>query len=392
MGSQRSRLDQCHSIGDLRHLARARLPGPLFDYIDGAAESEITARRNSAAFDDHSLVPRCLVDVTSVTTRTQLLGQRIEWPLICSPTGASRFYHPDGELAVARAAARSGAFYGLSTMATTAMENIAGATSGPKLFQLYVFKDRDLTRELIQRCKRAGFHALCLTVDAAVRGKRERELRSGLGVPMRLSLSSIASFARYPRWLFAYARSGSLTMPNVAAPGDENTLLTQTQFIGEQLDASVTWKDVREIVDLWGGPFVLKGIMAVDDARQAIDAGVSALMISNHGGRQLDGAASPIEVLPEIATAVRDRLELILDGGVRRGVHILKALARGAKACAIGRPYLYGLAAGGERGVDKALEILSSELVRAMQLSGCADVNGIDANLIRLIERRDPRV
>lgn len=375
-------LEDCHSILDLRERARRRLPAPIFDFMDGGAESETTARRNISAFDDVQLLPRCLVDVTSVKTATRILGQDIEWPVFCSPTGVSRFFHPDGESAVARAAAKAGTLYGQSINSTARLEDVAVASAGPKLFQLYIFKDRSLVRELIGRCRKSGYHALCLAVDVPVVGKRERDLRTGFGMPIKLSAGLIASFARHPEWLLERTGPGRLSLPIVAERcGDR--LVTQTQYIAEQLDPSVTWKDVREIIELWGGPFALKGILCVEDAHRAVEVGASTIIVSNHGGRQLDGAASPIEVLPQIAQAVGDRIEVVLDGGVRRGVHVLKALALGAKACSIGRPYLYGLAAGGEAGVARALNILRSELLRTMQLAGCTDVRYVDATLVR---------
>lgn len=377
------RLDDCHNILDLRELARRRLPGPVFDYLDGAAETEITAHRNTAAFDEDKLIPKCLVDVSHIATSTRVLGQDIQWPVFCSPTGASRFFHPEGELAVARAAAKSGTLYGLSVASTCSLEEVAAASSGAKLFQLYVFKDRDVTRQLIERCRRAGYQALCLTVDTAVPGKRERDLRTGMGIPPRLSLDGIADFALHPGWLLGQVRRGAMSLPNIAHLTGSKSVTAHSRFFGEQLDSSVAWQDVREMIELWRGPFALKGVMAVDDARRAVDVGATAVIISNHGGRQLDGAAAPIEVLPEIARAVGDQVDVILDGGIRRGVHVLKALARGAKACSIGRPYLFGLAAGGEQGVTRVLDILRTELIRAMQLSGCTDTRNLDERIVR---------
>jgi L-lactate dehydrogenase (cytochrome) len=378
----RSALEKCLSIDDLRALAKRNLPAPLFDYLEGGAETEATARRNLEAFDDRRLVPHCLVDVTNVDTRTRLLGQAVDWPVLCSPTGASRFYHPDGELAVARATAGTGTLYGLSTMATASLEEVAAAATGPRMFQLYVFKDRELTTEMIQRSRTAGYGAICLTVDAAVRGKRERELRSGMGVPLNLSWPAMAQFAMSPMWLLRRLRQPPLSLANFAdraGPG----LARQTRFVGQQLDASVTWADVRQFTDQWRGPFAIKGIMAADDARRAVDAGATAIIISNHGGRQLDGAASPFDVLPDIARAVGGQVELILDGGIRRGVQVLKAMALGATGCSIGRPYLYGLAAGGEAGVSAALRILKSEFHAALALSGCASIAQIEPELLR---------
>jgi len=382
-------LADCHNIADLRVLAQARVPGPVFHHLDGAAEDESTYRRNTAAFDDYVLIPRCLVDVARVQTAVRVLGQDLAWPIICSPTGASRFYHPEGELAVARAAARAGSLYSLSTAATQSLEDVSAEGCGAKMFQLYIFKDREVTRRLIERCRRAGYQALCLTVDAAVPGKRERDRRTGWGVPIKPSLSMAASLAMHPLWLFGLLRRGPISVPNVAAMMGGENLVAQTRYFHDQLDASVVWKDVREMIQLWGGPFAIKGVMAVDDAQRAVDVGATAVIVSNHGGRQLDGAAASVEVLPEIARAVGGSVDVILDGGVRRGVHILKAMALGADACSIGRAYLFGLGAGGEAGVAKAFEILTAELVRAMQLSGTTDLLNIDPGVIRA---RAPRM
>lgn len=369
-------MSSCHSILDLRERAQRRLPTPIFDFLDGGAETEITMRRNTDAFDDEKLIPRCLIDVASLNMSTQILGQNIAWPVFCGPTGTSRLFHPDGELAVARAAASAGTLYSVSTGSTYSLEDVARASDGPKMFQLYIYKDRDITRELIERSKRSGYSALCLTVDVPVVGKRERDLRSGFSMSPKWSLNSLLSFARHPAWVAGRIHKGALSMANFANRPERSWSI-------EHLDTSITWKDVREIIDQWGGPFALKGVMSAEDARRAADVGVTAIMVSNHGGRQLDGAAAAIEVLAEIVGAVGDRIEVILDGGVRRGVHALKALALGAKACSIGRPYLYGLSAGGEAGVAKALDILRTELTIAMKLSGCANIRDIDKTLVR---------
>jgi L-lactate dehydrogenase (cytochrome) len=377
------RLEECHSIANLQELARRRLPHPVYQYLIGGAETESTAQRNSSAFDDVKLIPRCLIDVSSIKTATRVLGQELEWPVFCSATGASRFYHPDGELAVARAAAGSGALYSLAVAGTTSVEAIAAETRGPKMFQLFIFKDRGLTRALLERCQLAAIPAVCLTVDVAARGKRERELRSGMGVPPKLSFRTMASMAMQLNWSLGQWRKGPLTMANLTAYTRTKSFVEQSQYFGGQLDPAASWEDAREIIKTWKGPFAIKGILSVDDARRAADVGATAVIVSNHGGRQLDGAVSPFDVLPQIAEAVGGRVEVILDGGIRRGVHVLKALASGAKACSIGRAYLFGLGAGGERGVAKALDILRTELVRAMQLSGCVDVSHIDRQLIR---------
>lgn len=380
----RRRLDRCYSIEDLQQLARRRLPRPIFEYLIGGAETEVTARRNTAAFDDVRLIPRMLVDVGSVNTATRVLGQDLEWPVCCSPCGAQRFYHPDGELAVARAAARSGTLYGVAVAATASLEDVATADPGPKLFQLLPFKDQGLTQELIERCRQAGYKALCLTVDATVRGNRERELRYGMGGRLKLSPRSGARFALRPRWFLGQARRGPLAMPNIGGRAGSTSLMAHARYLGEQGSASLTWQEAGRMVERWGGPFAVKGILSAEDARRAADIGATAVIVSNHGGRQLDGAVSPIDVLPEIVAAVGDRVEVILDGGIRRGAQVLKALACGAKACCIGRAYLFGLAAGGEAGVGRAFEILRTELVRAMQLSGCTDVRQVDRDLVRM--------
>ena len=376
------RLAECHNIDDLRLVAYRRLPAPVFHFLDGAAEGEVSAQRNVAAFDEIKLAPRYLVDVHSVNTETTVLGQKVAWPVFCSPTGGARIFHPDGERAVARAALQSGIYFGLSTNATVSLEEIAKVGPGPKLFQLYIFKNRDLTRDLIERCKRAGFTALCLTVDVPVIGKRERDLRTGFGIPIRPSVQLLLSFLRRPRWSLQHWMSESLSIPNLEGQVGSRDLLAQMRYIGQQLDPSVSWNDLRAFIDLWGGPFAVKGVLAADDARRAVEAGASAVIVSNHGGRQLDGAVAAIEALPDIVAAVGSQVEVLLDGGVRRGTHVLKALALGAKACSIGRPYLYGLSAGGEAGVARALTLLRSELVRAMQLSGCPDLAQVNSALL----------
>jgi L-lactate dehydrogenase (cytochrome) len=381
------RIEKCHSIADLRLLAQRRLPDPIFNYLDGGAEEELTLRRNTSAFDADRLLPNILIDVTTVRTATRVLGQNIAWPVFCAPAGSQRFYHEEGELAAARAADKAGTIYSVATMSSHSIEHIAQATPGPKMFQLFIFKDRGITRELIERCKHAGYKALCLTVDVTVRGKRERELRSGMGVPMKFTAASVASFAMRPLWLLGRLRKGPFCMPTFTERVGSNDIVAQTQFFGKQLDPAVQWKHVGEVIEQWGGPFAIKGILSVGDARRAIEVGASAVMLSNHGGRQLDHAAAPFEVLPAVADAVGGKIEIIVDGGIRRGVHVLKALARGATACSVGRPYLFGLGAGGEVGVARALDILRSELVRAMQLAGVTDSRSVDSQLLTRFEK-----
>lgn len=362
-------LDDCHSIVDLRDRARRRLPRPVFDFLDGGAETEHTAYENVRAFDDVKLMPRCLAATTHVNTTTTILGQKLAWPLLCSPTGASRLFDPQGELAVARAASASGSMYFLSAAATRTIEEVATASPAPKVFQLYAH-DRAVMLSLVERCREAGYAAICLTVDVPVMGKRERDLRSGFTLKPKWTLASMLSFARHPRWITQRLGKGAISLVNYR----DHDLAAPPPALG--------WDDVRALAELWGGPFAIKGIMAADDARRAADAGATAVIVSNHGGRQLDGAAASIQALPAIVQAVGDRLEVILDGGIRRGTHVLKAMALGAKACAIGRPYLFGLAAGGQAGVSKALDTLRAEFVMAMQLAGCASLADIRPDLI----------
>jgi len=379
-------LDRCYNIARLRERASRRLPAPMFHYIDGAAGDEWTMRRNTDAFDDYELVPRFLVDVSEIDLSTTVFGQKIDMPFFCAPTAMSRLFHHDGEQAVARAANRAGTMYSLSSISTTSIEEAAAATDGPKLFQVYVFKDRGLNREFIQRCKASGYDALALTVDVPVAGNRERDLVTGMTIPPRLTLASLFNFAMHPRWVWNYFTSPPIELANVRdrIKGDVTTLVS---FFNDELDRTVSWDDAEWMIKEWDGPFAIKGILSAEDARRAADVGATAVMVSNHGGRQLDSSPAPIEVLPEIVDAVGDRMEVILEGGVRRGVHVLKALSLGATACSAGRPYLFGLGAGGEAGVDRALEIFRSDIERDMRILGCRNVGEVDSARIRRVSR-----
>ena len=380
-----NRLASCHNVADLRKLAKKRLPAPMFHYIDGAAEDEWTLRHNTTAFDQYELVPRYLVDVHEIDTSTMVLGQSIEWPVLCAPTGMSRLFHHEGERAVARAAAKTGTIYSLSSLSSVSIEDVAVVSDGPKVFQIYVFRDRELNREFIHRSKEAGYAALCLTIDVPVPGNRERDLRTGMTIPPALTLMSILDIARHPRWAWHQVTREPVVLANVVHKIAEGSTSVSTlaQYIHSQFDPTVTWQDAAWMIKEWDGPFAIKGILTAADAKRAMEIGASAVMVSNHGGRQLDGVPAPIEVLPEIVEAVGGGAEVILDGGVRRGGHVLKALALGAKACMIGRPYLYGLAAGGEAGVSRALGILRTEIERDMALLGCRSVGDIDLSCIR---------
>jgi L-lactate dehydrogenase (cytochrome) len=381
----RSPLQACRNIADLRELARRRVPAPMFHYIDGAAGDEWSLRESTEAFDRWTLHPRTLVDVSTLDTSVTVLGQRIALPFFCAPTGMSRLFHYQGELAVARAARAAGTMYSLSTMGSTSIEDVARVSDGPKMFQVYVLKDRELCREFIARCKAAGYGALCLTVDVPVPGNRERDLRTGMTIPPSITLRSAFNVAARPRWLWRYLTSPSLVLANVVhkiADGSSN-VSTLASYIHRQFDRTVTWEDAAWMAREWGGPFLVKGILTADDARRAVGAGATAVAVSNHGGRQLDATPAPVAVLEEVVNAVGDRAEVILDGGVRRGVHVLKALALGARACMIGRAYLYGLGAGGEPGVTRALDILRTEVERDMALLGVRSLSEIGTSHIR---------
>ena len=379
------RLESCNNIEDLRRLASRRLPAPMFHYLDGGADDEWSLNRNTTAFDEYQLLPRQLQDVSHIDLGTQVLGQRLELPFILAPTGMSRLFHHEAEVAVARAAQRCGTLYALSTAGTTRIEDIAGLGPGPWMFQIYILRDRELTREFVQRCREAKYQALCLTVDTQVAGNRERDRVTGMMMPPRFTLQSFASFAAHPRWAFNLLRSPGFDLVNVSHRVDPLARSTTSLagYINSQFDRTVNWDDVAWLVEQWGGPFVVKGLLSAADARRAVEVGASAVMISNHGGRQLDGTPAPIDCVAPIRDAVGDALELIVDGGIRRGTHIIKALAAGANACSIGRAYLYGLASGGQSGVEHAIGLLRTELERDMALLGCRSIAEINRTRVR---------
>ena len=385
-------LNKCINIEDLRRMARRRLPKPIFDFLEGGAEDEWTLRRNLEGFDKYPLMTSTLVDIGTIDMQTQLLGQTIDWPVIIAPTGATELFHRTGEIAVARAAGDNGTLYTLSTMSNTSLEEVGAVNDAPKIFQLYIFKDRGLVEALIDRCKQARYQALCLTVDTPLSGNRERDRANGLTIPPKWTLKSLYHFATTPRWSVnatfrcQYARANFRDVTPEAA----NSNMLALEYVNSQFDRTVTWEDAAWLANQWAGPFAIKGIVSADDARHAVDIGATAIWVSNHGGRQLDGMPSTIECLPAIRAAVGDDIEIILDGGVRRGTHVLKALALGANACAIGRPPLYGLAAGGYAGVAHALNILRCELERDMALAGCASLSDIGLHKLANTERRVP--
>jgi L-lactate dehydrogenase (cytochrome) len=379
------RLTDCHNIDDFRTLAKARLPFPVFDYIDGAADDELTKARNTAAFETVDLVPDVLAGVADIDTSCTILGRRSALPLMLSPTAVQRAFHWQGETAVAKAAEKFGLWFGISSLATHSIEEIAALTAGPKLFQLYVHKDKGLNTHMIERCQAAGFDALALTVDTIVSGKRERCLRSGFTTPPRFSPSSMWSYATRPRWTLDYLLREQFRLPNLDTHVREGSskALSIADYFNTMLDTSMDWNTAAAIREQWGGKFVLKGVMSAADARRAVEIGADAIMISNHGGRQLDGSRAPFDQLSEIVDTVGGQIEIICDGGIRRGTHVLKALCSGASAGSGGRLYLYALAAAGQDGVERALGILKDELERGMRLMGVTRVDQLTQDRLR---------
>ena len=379
------RLDQCHNIDDFRRLAKARLPGPVFHYIDGAADDEVTRRRNTAAYESCDLVPNVLAGVEQIDTRVTVMGKQIAMPLFLSPTALQRLFHWRGERAVAAAAEKFDTWFGISSLATVSIEEIGRTIASPKLFQFYVHKDKGLNAAMIAACKAAKFDAIALTVDTIVGGNRERCLRTGFTSPPRITPASALSFAMHPRWTLDYLLREPFELSNLKDHLDEGSRKSMSvgEYFTNMLDQSLDWKTAEAIRADWGGQFCLKGIMSVEDARRAVDIGATAIMVSNHGGRQLDGSRAPFDQLAEIVDAVGDRIDVICDGGITRGSHVLKALSVGAKACSGGRLYLYALAAAGQAGVERALGNLQAEIVRDMKLMGAKSVADLGRDNLR---------
>ena len=377
------RLTQCHNFHDFRRLARQRLPGPIFDYIDGGADDEATLRRNSASFEQCDLLPNVLRGVQQVDLSVTVMGQKLAQPFYCSPTALQRLFHYDGERAVGAAAAKYGTMFGVSSLGTVSLEELRKAYDTPQVYQFYFHRDRGLNRAMMQRAKEAGVEVMMLTVDSITGGNRERDLRTGFSIPFRLTLAGMLQFAIKPRWGIDYVTHEKFRLPQLDEHVDMGGgTMSIGRYFTEMLDPAMNWDDVAEMVKTWNGPFCLKGIMSADDARRAIDIGCAGIVLSNHGGRQLDGSRSAFDQLAEIVDAVGDRIDVMMDGGIQRGTHILKALSLGAKAVGLGRYYLYPLAAAGQPGVERALGLLRTELERDMKLMGCTSVSQLSrANL-----------
>jgi len=379
------KLKHCHNTRQFRRLAKKRLPGPIFHYIDGAADDEVTYRRNTQAYEECDLVPNVLAGVETVDLSTTVMGIDLDIPLFLSPTALQRLFHHEGERAVARAAEKYGTMFGISSLGTVGIEEIGSAIRSPKMFQLYYHKDKGLTNSMIERCREARFDAIALTVDTIVGGNRERDLVTGFTSPPRLTPRSLLSFAAHPRWTLDYVLRDRFELPQLQDYVDEGTniSLSVSDYFSSMLDQNMDWKDAEDVNKRWGGQFCLKGIMSAADARRAVDIGATAIMVSNHGGRQLDGSRAPFDQLAEIVDAVGDRVDVICDGGIQRGTHVLKALSVGAKACSGGRWYLYALAGAGQSGVEKALANMHGEIVRDMKLMGARTVTDLSRDNLR---------
>jgi len=378
-------LNDCHNFQDFRELARRRLPTPIFHYIDGAADDEVTYRRNTQAYEEVDLVPRVLAGVEDIDMSVTIFGKKIAMPLYCAPTALQRLFHHEGERAVAKAAQKYGTMFGVSALGTVSVEEISAMIDTPKMFQYYFHKDRGLNDSLLERAKAAKFDVLALTVDTITGGNRERDKRTGFTSPPKLSMSSLLSFAARPRWALNYFTHSAFELPHLSTHIKEgsNVATSIGSYFSSMLDQSMNWNDAEKLCSKWNGHFALKGVMSVEDAKRAVDIGCTGIMVSNHGGRQLDGSRSPFDQLEEIVDAVGDKLDVICEGGIQRGTHVLKALSVGAKACSGGRMYLYALAAAGQPGVERALAQYRSEIERGMKLMGCKSVADLTRSNLR---------
>jgi len=372
------RLSDCHNFHDFRELARRRLPSPIFNYIDGAADDEVTYRRNTESFERCDLVPNILRGVEDVDMSVTVMGQKLDLPIYCSPTALQRLFHHDGERAVGAAAAKFGTMFGVSSLGTVSLEELRKKHDNPQCYQFYFHKDRGLNKAMMQRAKEAGVNVMMLTVDSITGGNRERDLRTGFSIPFRLTLGGMLQFAIKPMWGINYVTHEAFKLPQLDEHVDMGGgAMSIGRYFTEMLDPSMTWDDVAEMVKLWDGQFCLKGVMSVEDAKKAVEIGCTGIVISNHGGRQLDGSRSSFDQLDAIVQAVGDRIDVIMDSGVQRGTHVLKALSLGAKAVGGGRFYLYPLAAAGQAGVERALTLMKAEIERDMRLMGCNSVKDL---------------
>ncbi len=373
-------IKKCLNVEDFRDAARRRAHKMVFDYIDGGSDDEKTLAQNTAAFDNYELLYKVLTGYDSPDTSTTLLGEKIDVPFILSPSAGNRLFHTDGERGPALAAHEVGTVYSLATLGSRTIEEIGALTEGPKWFQLYVWKDRGLVKEMLDRAKAAGFTAMFLTVDMPITGSRERDPKNGFTIPPKIGPKQIWEGMKAPWWVLDYLFRPAITYANLSTT---TSAVSLNKFIEDQMDASFDWKDAEWLLGEWNGPSILKGVVRTDDAVRAEQTGFNAISISNHGGRQLDTSPAPISCIEPIREAVSDKTELIVDGGIRRGTDVLKALALGANAVSFARPYLYGLAAGGEAGAIRAVELIRDAIIRDMILLGVHSVKDIDRSFIR---------
>ena len=378
------RLKDCHSFGDFRELARRRLPSPIFNYIDGAADDESTYERNTKSFEDCDLVPNVLRGVEDIDMSVEILGHKIDMPIYCSPTALQRVFHHQGEHAVAAAADKYGTLFGVSSLGTVSLAEVRQKYTGPQCYQFYYHKDKALNQVMLENAKNANVDVMMLTVDTITGGNRERDLRTGFSIPFKLSLDGIFQFAVKPMWALNYLTHEKFSLPQLDDHVDmSDGPISIGRYFTEMLDPCLSWDDVAKMVEYWDGQFCLKGIMSVEDAKKAVEIGCTGIVISNHGGRQLDGGRSPFDQLSEIVDAVGDDIDVIMDSGIQRGTHVLKALSLGAKAVGGGRFYLFALAAAGQMGVERALQLMKAEIERDMRLMGVSSVSELSRSNLR---------
>ena len=377
-------LRHCHNFHDFRLMAKRQLPGPIFDYIDGGADDEATLRRNTQAFERCDLVPHVLRGVENIDLSVTVMGQKLALPVYCSPTALQRLFHYQGERAVAAAAAKYGTMFGVSSLGTVSLEELRRAHDTPQVYQFYFHKDRGLNQAMLQRAKEAQVDIMMLTVDSITGGNRERDLHTGFSIPFRLTLAGVLQFAIKPIWGINYLTHERFKLPQLDEHVDmSGGALSIGRYFTEMLDPSMNWDDVAEMVRQWSGHFCLKGIMSVADAKRAVEIGCTGVVVSNHGGRQLDGSRASFDQLAEIVDAVGDQIDVLMDGGVQRGTHVLKALSVGAKAVGVGRYYLFPLAAAGQAGVERALDLMQTEIERDMKLMGCTAISQLSRDNLR---------
>lgn len=383
------RLRDCHNFHDFRELARRRLPGPIFNYIDGGADDEATLRQNTASFERCDLVPNILGGVQSPDVSVTVMGQKLAMPVYCSPTALQRLFHHQGERAVAAAAAKFGTMFGVSSLGTVSLEELRKAHDTPQVYQFYFHKDRALNHAMMQRAKEAGVNVMMLTVDSITGGNRERDLRTGFSIPFSLTFGGMFQFAIKPMWAINYVTHERFKLPQLDEHVDmSGGAMSIGRYFTDMLDPSMNWNDVAEMVRAWNGQFCLKGVMSAADAKRAVEIGCTGIILSNHGGRQLDGSRTAFDQLAEVADAVGDRIDVMMDGGVQRGTHVLKALSLGAKAVGVGRYYLFPLAAAGQQGVEQALSLMRAEIERDMKLMGCASIRELSRDNLRFRRER----